>query len=231
MDFYAKAKADLNRGVLVADIVKAMRECGLNPLEVGKAVGKAMDEDGGYSLNAIAKALYAIPHDVDKIEGGFFEKLFGGDTIREDHVEVVVRVLRDELRTDSCLIARILHSPDGLNLDTQNVARILHLPSHPEGGVQSGLGLPADEIARVLHSQDGCNATPVEVARAVEVSCLGLCVEHIAKILHDPRGLGLSANETAKALDAAGIVEEPPTTYKSASQIRAAKNTSKKGIK
>lgn len=123
---------------------------------------------------------------------------------------------------------------EGCNLSNEGVAEMLHSVH--------GLDLRLNDLARVLYSRVGLDLEPVTVVEILDD--IGFDPDVIVKALSE--GCGLTKAHTTAAVNKTAVgsrvglsarahymdpVLKEPASYKTASEIRAAKNTSKKGIK
>lgn len=163
------------------------------------------------SLKEGVKALYVagiLPEEIAKaLHGGTF-------TISADKAAWAVR--------------------DGCNLSNEEVAEMLHSVH--------GLDLGPNEVARVLYSRIGLDLEPVTVVEIMDD--MGFEADAIVKALSE--GCGLTKAHTTAAVNQTSVgsrvgltarahymdpVLKKTASYKTATEIKAAKNSAKKGIK
>lgn len=151
-------------------------------------------------------------------------------------------------------IARVLHSPEGLDLSIADVATVLREKDgcnlflrEVAPALMEGCSVSVAQAARAL--KDGCRLSDTETAKALLTGCV-LTVNEVARALRD--GLGMPVAEITKVLAECNFTfeevaramysphglnlnvaedSEPPASYRSASEIKADKQTKSRGIK
>jgi len=225
-------------GLPPVEFVKVLKS--LDGIKIPPEAMASVLNEAGLGIEDTVKALtYGLNCDADQIARTLSPALFTAAEVARTLLD------RDYYGLFKNEVALVLYSPEGLGLDAEEVAKIFHSPE--------GLGYDVETVSCVL--RDALDLGPLAAAHALEES--GVSGTEIVRALKDQYGMfdaaivdmlikgeGWEERGVVNAFKGLGFTEQqiedlfveitdpkPPPTYKSASQIRAAKNTSKKGIK